>query len=128
MTRILCIAAGGAIGAVTRHSVNAMAVKWAGTGFPWGTMCVNLVGCLLIGLLAGLFETFATSQHVKMLVLTGFLGAFTTFSTFGLETAGLFRKGHGMLAMGNVIGSCVAGLCLVFIGLAAARLIADLVK
>ncbi len=126
MIKILCIAAGGAAGALARYAVGGKVQGWSSSTFPWGTMAVNLTGCLLIGLLAGLFERAATLPEVRALVLIGFLGAYTTFSTFSLESMNLLRdREYGWLAV-NVLVSNVGGLALAAAGLMLARGLAGL--
>ncbi len=112
----LLIAAGGALGALSRY--------WVGTaihdlskaaGFPLGTVVINLVGCLLIGLYFG-FHDKGLPEQLRLLIVVGFLGGFTTFSTFGFETFELIRGGSINLALLNVFLQCSFGVALVWIG------------
>jgi fluoride exporter len=121
VTKLLWIAGGGAIGAVARYLVGGLAMRLLGAGFPWGTLCVNATGSLLIGFLAAALEDLPVSQGVRLCVLTGLLGAFTTFSTFSFETVEMLRERQWLLAGVNVIGSCVLGIAMVITGLFAAR-------
>lgn len=115
----LClVAAGGALGSVARYSVSAVVLgrtdDWR---FPVGTFTVNVVGCLIIGVLGA----FAVKQHVfspemRLLLFTGLMGGFTTFSTFGLETFYLLRRGEVFVAGGYIIASVVAGLLVAWLG------------
>ncbi len=123
MTKLACIALGGAVGAVLRYALGGPAHAWLGAGFPWGTLAVNLLGSFAIGLATALFEASAPSPEVRLAVLTGGLGAFTTFSTFSLESLRLIQDRQLSLAAVNVVGSCLAGLALVYLGLAAGRAI-----
>jgi CrcB protein len=126
VSRIAAIAIGGALGAVLRYGLSGVGYRLLGIGFPWGTLVVNLSGCFLIGVLWGLHERAPLSPAFASLVFVGVLGGFTTFSTFGLETAHLFRDGEVRLGLLNVLASNVLGLGLVVAGLAIARLIVGL--
>ena len=116
MSRLLWVAAGGAIGALLRYLVDAIAYQAIGTGFPWGTLIVNLTGCLLIGIAWALVGRTALPQPFVPFLVTGILGAFTTFSTYSLESINLLRHGDVGLALLNVIGSNVLGLMLAYLG------------
>lgn len=121
----LIVAAGGALGAMARYGTDSMVGRWAGLGFPWGTVTVNLVGSLVLGLLIGAaVHGLHLGQEMRALVVTGFLGAFTTFSTFSLNTVTLIERGDTGVALGYVLGSVVCGIGLFFIGLRAWRLLA----
>lgn len=112
----LLIAAGGACGALTRYWVGTTIQDLAKTtGFPVGTVVINLVGCLLIGLYFG-FHDKGLPEQLRLLVVVGFLGGFTTFSTFGFETFELIRAGNINFALLNVFLQCSFGLILVWIG------------
>ncbi|MGQ0792955.1 MAG: fluoride efflux transporter CrcB [Deltaproteobacteria bacterium] len=82
---------GGAAGTLARYFVSGFVGKSLEGAFPWGTLAVNLAGCLLIGILWELFESKAIAPGARVFIFTGFLGGFTTFSTFGLEAASLMR-------------------------------------
>ena len=128
MMRFAYIAAGGAIGAVARYAVGVLAVGWMGGAFAWGTLCVNLCGSLLIGLLAGVAHVAKLPPGVEFFAITGLLGAFTTFSMFSLETVDMLRGRQYGLAATNVAASCFFGVVLVFIGFLAVRYVAELVR
>lgn len=90
--------------------------------FPLGTFVVNVTGCLVIGLLAGLAEARSMfSIEARQFIFVGILGGYTTFSTFGLETFQLVREGQLMLALGNVVGQVVCGLIMVWLGFTIAK-------
>jgi CrcB protein len=118
MASWIAVALGGALGSVARHGVNHLAPgRWSGGRFPIGTAFVNLAGCLIIGLLAGLLASnrLALRSHAREFVLTGLLGGFTTFSTFGLDTFVLARGEPGAAAL-NVALQVVGGLAAVWVG------------
>lgn len=126
--KILLIAFGGAIGSVLRYCLSTFAQqhtelatrRWAGHALPIGTLAVNLVGCLMIGALSALFARHAVPHEQYRLALTvGVLGGFTTFSAFGLDTFILLERGYWLLAVLNVLASCVGGLLAVWIGFSA---------
>ncbi len=115
------IALGGALGALLRYGVSGLAYRLAGEGFPWGTLAVNLAGCLAIDILWAAFERAPLSAEWSAFLFVGLLGAFTTYSTFALESMNLLRDGETLLALANVVGSSVGGILLAFGGLLAAR-------
>jgi len=122
MNAILAIAAGGALGAVMRHGVNIGAVKLLGHGFPYGTLVVNVAGSFAMGLLVAVFAHYwQPSETLRVFLITGFLGAFTTFSTFSLDVANLWER-HAYLPMaGYVLGSVVLSITALFIAMAIVR-------
>jgi len=112
---IILVGAGSFIGGALRYLVSLM-IKYAG-GFPWATFIVNLVGCLIIGLLWGIFNRCAnTSQHLVLLLSVGFCGGFTTFSTFSKESLQLVQSGNWLYFSLYVAGSIILGLLLVVVG------------
>ena len=102
---LLLVALGGALGSVLRHLVSIAAVAQLGTGFPYGTLAVNIVGSALIGLAAGLGVT----AEARLFLVTGLLGGFTTFSAFSLETGALFERSPALAAL-YVLASVGLGL------------------
>lgn len=116
MPVILQVLIGGAIGAISRYGVSLLLPTSDGTRFPLATFAVNLLGCLLIGLALGLVTKEALNKQYLPLLVTGFLGGFTTFSSFGLETFLLFQNKQFALALYYVLGTNLAGLLLVFAG------------
>ncbi|MEW6428926.1 MAG: fluoride efflux transporter CrcB [Thermodesulfobacteriota bacterium] len=125
MNTLVAIMIGGGIGAVCRHWLFVGVQRFAGPVFPAGTMAVNLLGCLLIGLLWGLSEHSHVGEGLRLFLFTGFLGGFTTFSTFGRETAQLIRVGEWATALSYVALSNLGGILLVMAGFAlAAKLLA----
>jgi CrcB protein len=124
MNMLLAIALGGALGALARHKVGSLAMHWLGSGFPYGTLAVNLAGSFLLGLLTGgLAFRFNLPLEARAFLMVGFCGAFTTFSTFALDFALLTERGNLMLA-GLYVAISVAGAILaMFGGLAVMRTI-----
>ena len=118
LRQLLLVAAGGAIGSVARWRVSGwvlhQAVDWR---FPIGTFVVNVLGCLIVGVLAGLAikeDFFSTDQ--RLLLFTGVMGGFTTFSAFGLETFYLLRRGEYLIAGSNMVLSMVVGMAALWVG------------
>ncbi len=120
---ILSIALGGAIGATLRYTVSGAAYDRFGTDFPYGTLAVNVIGCFLIGFLSYAFSESVVSPNTRALILTGGLGAFTTFSTYGLESVYLWRDGEMQTALMNILANNVMGLLFVVAGLVLARFV-----
>ena len=116
--QLLYVGLGGAIGAMARHLLGGWVLHHTAQGrFPAGTFAVNVLGCLLIGALAGLAERHAlASPSLRVFLFTGVLGGFTTFSAFGLETLYLLRRGETGVAAAYVAGSVLLGLAAVWIG------------
>jgi fluoride exporter len=116
LQNIIMVGLGGSLGAISRYLVSTGIHHYFGKGFPLGTLTANTLGCFAIGLLAALAdEKLLLSQSARLLLMVGFLGAFTTFSTFSLETWQLWQDGQPMKAGLNVIGSlltCFTGLAL----------------
>jgi fluoride exporter len=124
VTNILMIALGASIGANLRYALSNWAAQQWGTTFPYGTMIINVLGSCCIGLILGLAANrIALSVPWRLLLVTGLLGGFTTFSTFSYETYGLLVEGSWLSAGLNILGSVGVGLIGVFLGVGLARLI-----
>ena len=124
----LIVFVGAGIGGALRHGVNGLALKLAGPNFPFGTMAVNLVGCFVMGLIAGYFAFRGGTgvfgqlgQHWRLFLTTGILGGFTTFSAFSLDFATLFERGAMLPAAAYLVVSVGGALLAVFAALAVAR-------
>lgn len=117
------VALGGALGAVGRLVLGGWVDRAAGTGFPWGTLVVNLLGCFLIGMTIRWLDSSAVGPELRAMMTVGLLGAFTTFSTYGLEIHTLLRGGDSVRAFLYAGGSVVLGVAGVAVGLAAAGLL-----
>ncbi|RMG56933.1 MAG: fluoride efflux transporter CrcB [Gammaproteobacteria bacterium] len=117
MSQLAFIALGGALGAVSRFLVSNGVYALLGRGFPWGTLAVNMLGSLAMGVLAILLlERITVSSELRGLLLVGFLGAFTTFSTFSIETLNLIEEGALMRAGLNAVLSVVLCLAAAWLG------------
>lgn len=110
----------GALGAPLRYLVDGAVGDRAGSGFPWGTLVVNVLGSLPAGFLAGLVLFHGLADTPKTVLAVGFCGAFTTFSTFSYETVSLIDQGAVHKAVRNVVGTAAASLAAAGLGLAVA--------
>ena len=118
----LAIAAGGALGALARFWVSNGVYAMLGRGFPWGTLAVNMIGSVLIGVLyILLLERLTVGPEVRALLLVGFLGAFTTFSTFSIETLNLLQQADYFKAFSNMVISVVACVGAAWVGVMLGR-------
>lgn len=124
----ISVALGGALGALLRYMISGLAYRWAGAGFPWGTLAVNLLGAFCIGFFWVVFERFLISAQIRMFVFVGILGGLTTFSTYSIETLNLFREGEGSLAVINVLVSNACALGLAWAGMVSSRFMLNLFK
>lgn len=118
MDKILWVGTGGFVGSVLRYLVSGYIQELSGSiDLPYGTFAVNIIGCFAIGFLSELVEMRGVlTAEVRVLLITGALGGFTTFSTFGNETMALLRDGQTNLALLNIGASIVAGLAAVWLG------------
>lgn len=111
---LIAVAAGGAVGAVGRYLVVSGVGHWIGHGFPWGTLVVNVLGSIAMGVLVEVMAVvWSPSPEVRALLVVGVLGAFTTFSTFSLDVVVLIDRGELLPALAYILASvvlCVAGL------------------
>ena len=120
--QLVAVAVGGACGAVMRWLMASGIQKVAGGAFPWGTFAVNALGSFLLGFLfVWLIERSTLSELMRLALTVGFLGAFTTFSTYSLESIRLLQEGALALAFGNVIGQVIVCLTLTWLGIQLAR-------
>ncbi len=122
MYHLLIVAAGGAIGAASRHLFGLAALRLVGPTFPWGTLGVNIVGSFLMGVLIEfLARRTGISPEVRLFVATGILGGFTTFSAFSLDVAVLWERGAHAAAAGYVAASIAGAIAALFAGLMIVR-------
>ncbi|WP_197495681.1 fluoride efflux transporter CrcB [Acidihalobacter yilgarnensis] len=120
--QLLAIAFGGAVGAMMRFGVSNGVYHWLGRGFPWGTLAVNVLGSLAMGFLtAMLVERLNVGPEVRAAILTGGLGAFTTFSTFSIETLSLIEQGDVLKAGVNMLVSVLVCVSVCWLGLLLGR-------
>jgi CrcB protein len=118
MLQLIAIAAGGALGALARYGMSSAVYAWLGRGFPWGTLAVNLLGSFLMGLLfVLLIERLSWAPEWRGAILIGFLGAFTTFSTFSIETLNLLEEGAMLTAFLNMVVSVWLCILVCWVGI-----------
>lgn len=110
---LLLVAVGGALGSMARYGLSGLVVRQVNpVNFPWGTFSVNVLGCLFAGIFLVAAEQFpVVNQDARLLIVTGLLGGFTTFSAFGIETLGLIRRGEMLIAVSYASLSVIVGLC-----------------
>lgn len=117
MQKTILIGLAGLVGTVVRYWLSGVVARQYGETFPWGTMAVNLIGCFLAGAIFYLTEErFLISPTLRSVIMIGFLGGFTTFSSYGLQTFTLMRDGEFGLATLNIAASNVFGLLMVWTG------------
>ncbi|MBY5772648.1 fluoride efflux transporter CrcB [Rhizobium leguminosarum bv. viciae] len=125
MIQALLVAVGGAIGSLLRYYVGQWALRLMGPAFPWGTLAVNVVGCFVIGVFAELIaRKFNASVELRLLLITGFLGGFTTFSAFSLDAISLFERGEAVAGGIYIAASVGLSMAAVMTGLAVMRALA----
>jgi fluoride exporter len=119
----LLIALGGAVGSMARYGTGSLLLRLQEkTLFPWGTLAVNLIGCLVIGYLNGLLDDRLIRPEYRFLAVIGFLGGYTTFSSFGWEAAAYLREAQYGRAATYVLANNVIGIALVVVGYGLSRL------
>ena len=124
MTEYLLVGLGGILGANARYAVSVWAADRFGTAFPYGTFVVNATGSFLLGFfLTVVADRFGNNPEARLLVATGFLGAYTTFSTFTYESIALLRRGSLRPALANVLGNVAIGLVGATAGIALGALV-----
>lgn len=122
LLRLSAIAAAGALGTLCRYGLGEGAKHLAGGASVWGTVLANVIGCLLFGLVVALSESRDWPEaEMRLILLAGFMGAFTTFSTFVFDSADLLRAGHLGYAALNALGQIAVGLGALFVGLSLGR-------
>ena len=118
MSKILALTVGSVTGGLLRYYLAGAVHRVAGTNFPYGTLVVNLLGCLVIGFLSVVAEEkFSLGPTARLLLMTGFCGAFTTFSTFILETGNLLKDGQVFTAAINILASVIIGFAFYRVGI-----------
>ena len=119
MKQVLLVALGGALGTVGRYGVGIATARILGLAFPWGTLIVNALGALAIGVLTARVD--ALHPDTRLFIGVGLLGGFTTFSTFSLESLQLIQNGRLLVALGYVISSAALGICGAWVGFVLGR-------
>ena len=122
-SRILVLTLGGALGVNARYWLGLAIGRWAPPGFPWATVLINVSGSFAIGLGAVLLAARWPSPLVRLFLVTGFLGGYTTFSSFAFESFDLWERGERSLSAANAVGSVAAGLLAVVLGVGLGRAI-----
>ena len=120
----LLVMAGGAVGSAARYLVGKLTLAWLGPNYPWGTLAVNLIGGLLMGLLAGILARTGGSEHTRLLIGVGVLGGFTTFSSFSLDTVLMIERGQWSVAITYALVSLIGSVLALFAGLHLVRAVA----
>jgi CrcB protein len=123
MVKLLFLMTGGALGTLARYLASGLAHRMTGSLFPVGTLLVNSVGSLLIGIAWALWEQSSVPSYIRLFVLVGFFGGFTTFSSFSLETMNLIRDNEIKMALFNILANNILGVLLVFGGFFLTRLL-----
>lgn len=119
-----CIALGGAVGALARYALSVWVYNKGDFVFPWGTFVVNILGCFILGLVyVWGTEKLMIGPNARAFLAVGVIGAFTTFSTFSLETLNILKDGEIKIALLNTVGSVVLGLLAVWLGTVTAGLL-----
>ncbi len=121
MSKLLLVGIGGFIGACLRYIISGIAYKYLGSNFPWGTLLVNLIGAFAIGFFWQSFENIISSTNLNLFILIGMVGAFTTFSTYSLETINLLKNNDITFAMLNILATNILSLVFVFVGIVVSK-------
>ncbi len=121
--KLLWLAGAGALGTLARYGLAGLVQRLHDGGFPWGTLVVNALGCFLFGIVWTLAEErLVIGGELRLVVLVGFMGAFTTFSTYAFETSAMLRDAEWMLAAANALSQNVLGIICFFLGVAVGRI------
>ena len=118
---VLALSAGGVLGVNARYWLGYWISRWVTHPFPWATFVINTTGSLAIGFLTVALARWVPHPHVRLFAVVGFLGGYTTFSTFAFDSLTLWERGEIALALANLVGSVAAGFFAVALGVAAAR-------
>jgi fluoride exporter len=124
-TKAIMLSIGGTLGVNARYWLGTWINRWTSPQFPWATVIINVTGSFLIGFLTVALTRWMPRPNIRLMVITGFLGGYTTFSTFENDALSLWERGEGGLMAANVIGSVTAGFGAVLFGTALARGLAE---
>ena len=116
--KILVLSLGGVAGVNARYWLGVWINRWASSQFPWATFSINVSGAFAIGFLTALLARWSPHSHLRLLILVGFLGGYTTFSTFAFESVTLWQRGEWVFSLANMAGSVLAGCAAVVLGAA----------
>jgi fluoride exporter len=119
--KVIVLSAGGTLGVNARYWLGVWIDRWTSPQFPWPTVVINVTGSFAIGLVSVALARWMPHPQIRLLLITGFLGGYTTFSTFENDSLTLWERGEALLMAGNIIGSVAAGLAAVWLGTALAR-------
>jgi CrcB protein len=128
MKTLALVALGGSFGAVARYALTRAISGAVVSTYPWATLAINLTGCFFIGLFFVLFEEALIPETIRAFITVGFLGAYTTFSTYSIETIQLFKAGHLKSGMVNILASNMLGLLFVFAGFYTGKMLLKILK
>ncbi|OYW21296.1 MULTISPECIES: fluoride efflux transporter CrcB [unclassified Sphingomonas] len=121
MISLSLVMLGGALGAAARYLVGQAMLGWLGSNYPWGTLAVNLIGGLAMGVLVGMLARMASGEQARLFLAVGVLGGFTTFSAFSLELVTMLERGAMLTALGYALASVIGAVLALFAGLAMTR-------
>lgn len=121
--KVALLTLGGALGVNARYWLGDWISRWASSQFPWATFTINLTGSFAIGLFAIVLSRWLPHPHLRLLVIVGFLGGYTTFSSYVFESLSLIERGEFLLAATYLAGSAIVGLVAVTLGVAFGRLL-----
>ena len=119
--QVAVLSVGGVLGVNTRYWLGVVITRWVGSQFPWATFTINITGSFAIGLFTVVLARWLPHPHARLLVVVGFLGGYTTFSSYSLESLALWERGERGLCLSYVVGSVVAGLVAVVLGTVAGK-------
>ena len=122
--RIALLSVGGALGVNARYGLSLVIDRWADPRFPWATFTINVTGSFLIGLATSLLLRWAPHPHMRLFLIVGFLGGYTTFSSYSLEALTLYERGAFGRMLAYLIGSVIAGVVAVALGAVLGRALA----